>query len=76
MSTGLIAGQVNEESMAEIYAADGGIEDAIWRIQTRDENVPTADEPAPWSYDLSDELGLADELNDRENVSNTIEYII
>jgi len=32
MSTGLIAGQANEERMAELYAADAGIEDAIWKI--------------------------------------------
>ena len=32
MSTGLIAGQAYEERMSELYAADAGIEDAIWKI--------------------------------------------
>jgi len=32
MSTGLIAGQLNEKRMSELYAADAGIEDAIWKI--------------------------------------------
>jgi hypothetical protein len=32
MSTGLIAGQVYENKMYEYYAADAGIEDALWRL--------------------------------------------
>ena len=32
MMTGLKAGQVNEEKMFAFYAADAGIEDALWRI--------------------------------------------
>jgi len=34
MSTGLLAGQVYERKTDELYAADAGVEDAIWRIQT------------------------------------------
>jgi len=33
MGTGLIAGEVYERRMAELYAADAGVEDAIWKIQ-------------------------------------------
>jgi len=33
MSTGLIAGEVYERRAAELYAADAGVEDAIWKIQ-------------------------------------------
>ncbi len=33
MGTGLIAGQVFEKRMNEVYAADAGIEDAIWKIK-------------------------------------------
>ncbi len=32
MQTGLIAGQVYERKAAELYAADAGVEEAIWRI--------------------------------------------
>ena len=32
MSTGLVAGQVYEKKAAELYAADAGVEDAIWKI--------------------------------------------
>jgi hypothetical protein len=34
MSTGLLAGKVYEKKMDEYYAADAGVEDAIWRIQS------------------------------------------
>jgi hypothetical protein len=33
MSTGLMAGQVYEKKAVELYAADAGVEDAIWRIR-------------------------------------------
>jgi cytoskeletal protein CcmA (bactofilin family) len=33
MSTGLAAGQVSEKKMAELYAADAGVEYAIWHLQ-------------------------------------------
>ena len=34
MSTGLMAGQVYEKKAHEYYAADAGVEDAIWRIKS------------------------------------------
>lgn len=34
MSTGLVSGTVYEKKTHELYAADAGVEDAIWRIQT------------------------------------------
>jgi hypothetical protein len=33
MGTGLLVGQVYEKGTAELYAADAGVEKAIWRIQ-------------------------------------------
>ena len=44
MSTGLISGQVYERKTAELYAADAGVEEAIWRIQT--ENITFVDDEA------------------------------
>ena len=38
MSTGLLGGQVYEESMHLYYAADAGVEDAIWKI-THNESI-------------------------------------
>jgi hypothetical protein len=40
MSTGLLAGRVYEKKMQEYYAADAGIEDALWKIQ-HDIDIPT-----------------------------------
>ena len=39
MSTGLIAGGVYERTMYEYYAADAGVEDAIWKIQNKVDEV-------------------------------------
>jgi hypothetical protein len=33
MGTGLIVGEVHERRTAELYAADAGVEDAVWTIQ-------------------------------------------
>jgi len=46
MSTGLMAGQVYEKKAAELYAADAGVEDAIWRIRDRSLMFNAAN----WSY--------------------------
>lgn len=47
MSTGLMAGQVYEKKTDELYAADAGIEDAIWRIQTNNLTFEN-DYAGPW----------------------------
>jgi hypothetical protein len=47
MSTGLIAGQVYEKKTHEYYAADSGVEDAIWKI-THDETLSY-----PYQYHLT-----------------------
>ena len=39
MSTGLIAGEVYERRMDELYAADAGVEDALWNIQLETDKV-------------------------------------
>jgi len=35
MGSGLLTGQVYETRTAELYAADAGVEDAVWKIQTQ-----------------------------------------
>lgn len=37
MSTGLVAGQVYGKKTDELYAADAGVEDAVWKIQHQDQ---------------------------------------
>jgi hypothetical protein len=39
MGTGLLTGQVYETRTAELYAADAGVEDAIWKIENQVEEV-------------------------------------
>ncbi len=55
MSTGLIAGQLNEERMAEVYAADAGIEDAIYKI-IKDDTLLPEDEGVSETYTLSNSV--------------------
>ena len=50
MSTGLIAGQANEERMLELYAADAGVEDALWKIIN---NQVPAEEDMPYSLTVN-----------------------
>jgi hypothetical protein len=40
MGTGLIAGQVLEERMEELYAADAGAEDALYKLVNNDASLP------------------------------------
>ena len=53
MSTGLLAGQVFEKKMDGLYAADAGVEDALWKIK----NDPPASYPYP--YQLPDVNGMS-----------------
>ncbi len=66
MSAGLKAGQVHEEKMYELYAADAGVEDALWKVKTAAAGLPGAGDD-PWEYSLAD-------VNDRQ-LNSTIEYI-
>ena len=59
MSTGVKAGQVYESKLQEFYAADAGVEDAIWEIKDGNLSVPV------YSYSLDEKV------NDR-NVTITI----
>ena len=66
MGTGLIAGEVYERRTAELYAADAGVEDAMWKIQNQ---VPEVAElyqcDDSWSYNITDTDGTVAEVNDR-----------
>jgi hypothetical protein len=37
MGTGLLTGRVYEKRTAELYAADAGVEDAVWKVQHKDD---------------------------------------
>ena len=48
MGTGLMAGQTNETKMAEFYAADAGVENALWKL----ENDPPSLADYPYSMPM------------------------
>jgi hypothetical protein len=54
MGTGLIAGQVHEDRMEELYAADAGVEDAIYKIITDDASLQALDDNDSYTYTLAD----------------------
>jgi len=66
MGTGLIAGGVYEKRMAELYAADAGVEDAVWKIQHNEGSLPCSPGHS-WSYNITDVNG--------KKVEYTITYV-
>jgi len=56
MGTGLITGEVYETRTNELYAADAGVEDAIWKIQNNEGNLPCSPGHS-WSYNIADVNG-------------------
>jgi len=54
MGTGLLAGEVYEARTAELYAADAGVEDAIWKIQNQDGYLPCSPGSPPRNYTITD----------------------
>ena len=69
-ATGLSSGTVYESKALEYYAADGGVEDAIWKIMNEGEELPY--NPCgnqSWSYDYEILGGVGD-----RDVEVTIEY--
>ena len=65
MGSGILAGEVHERRTAELYAADAGVEDAIWKLQ-HGETPVCPGSPEVWSYPISDING--------KNVTVYIEY--
>ena len=55
MGSGILAGDVHERRTAELYAADAGVEDAIWKIQHGETPVCPGD--PYWSYNITDVNG-------------------
>jgi hypothetical protein len=53
VSTGLKAGQLIEQKTDELYAADAGIEDAIWKIIKDDASLQALPENELYSYTLT-----------------------
>ncbi len=56
MSTGLLAGQMHEAKMDELYAADAGVEDALYKIMSDDVLLPQ-NLGDSYPYDIADVNG-------------------
>ncbi len=56
MGTGLKVGQMHEQKMEGLYAADAGVEDALYKIMKNDELLPVV-LGEKWEYPLEDEIG-------------------
>jgi hypothetical protein len=69
MSTGVVAGGAYEKKADELYAADAGAEDAVWKIQDGTEVRPPSciTDPTSWNYSISDVNG--------KSVAVTITYV-
>jgi len=64
MGTGLIGGEVYERRAAELYAADAGVEDAVWKIQHQVDEVKGLTQCyQDWSYNVTDINGKIVEVN-------------
>ena len=57
MGTGLITGEVYEMRTDELYAADAGVEDAIWKIQNNFGQLPCNPSSPPYAYNITDVNG-------------------
>ena len=75
MSTGLITGQIYEDKTLQLYAADAGVEDAVWKIQEGVEELPGpacgGQPPNYWSYNVTDDTNT---INGKD-VEVTITYV-
>ena len=58
MNTGLRVGEVYENRAAELYAADAGVEDAMWKVEQGVVKPPSScDDPEYWAYNITDVNG-------------------
>jgi len=69
MATGLKANRTYERKTYEYYAADAGVEDALWQItrEDRDSHLPYKEEHPNWPYTITDVNG--------KTVDVTIDYV-
>jgi hypothetical protein len=81
IGTGLIAGEVHEEKANALYAADAGVEDALWQIKNDKlsdlfgDNPPYDPTYGAYDYLTDDWTYLLGEQVNGESVSVTIENI-
>jgi hypothetical protein len=57
VGTGLTTGEVYERRTVELYAADAGVEDAVWKIQNKDGYLPCSPSSYSRNYTITDVNG-------------------
>jgi hypothetical protein len=62
MGTGLNTGQIYEKRTDELYSADAGVEDAVWKIQNQDGYLPCNPTGPPRNYTITDVNGKTVEV--------------
>jgi hypothetical protein len=66
MGAGLLAGEVYGRRTIEVYAADAGVEDAMWKIQHKVPEVENLTQCSDkWTYNITDADGGVAEVNDK-----------
>jgi len=63
MGTGLNTGEVYARRTDELYAADAGVEDAVWKIQNSDGYLPCSPGSPPRNYTITDVNGKSVAVN-------------
>ena len=79
MNTGLTTGGIYERRTDELYAADAGVEDAVWKIQKQVDKVKGLTQcHQSWSYDISDVNGKSVDVTVTltNNVTGALTYKI
>jgi len=80
MGTGLMGGEVYEEKMYELYAADAGVEDAVWKLENPE--LSGLNPPGPgqcfdtnWRYPEEPDDPPFELTVNGKDVSVTIQYV-
>jgi hypothetical protein len=71
MGTGLLVNPVYEGRVAELYGADAGVEDAVWKIQNQDGYLPCNPSSPPRTYNITvNDKNVAVNITSEFSVSN------
>jgi hypothetical protein len=78
MGAGLLAGEVYGRRTVELYAADAGVEDAVWKIQHKVPEVENLTQCSDnWTYYITNANGGVAEVNDKHvEVTITVMTIV
>ena len=69
MGTGLLTGEVYETRTAELYAADAGVEDAVWKIENKDGYLPCNPASPPRVFTITDFNGKSVDVTITSEIS-------